>query len=110
VKALLANDIAAVEELLADELTYVHSNGSLDTKESYLDALRSGATRYLAMEMANLRVRSYGDTAVVTGTMDARVRMGDREVNPKPRALIVYVKRDGRWQMVAWQTTNLPAS
>jgi hypothetical protein len=41
--------------------------------------------------------------------MDARVRMGDREVNPKPRALIVYVKRDGRWQMVAWQTTNLPA-
>jgi uncharacterized protein (TIGR02246 family) len=111
VEALLANDIDAVDRLFADELTYVHSNGHLDTKETFLNGLRSGASRYLAMEMSDVEVRAYGAAAVLTAKFTARVRVGgDREVNPTPRVLAVYVKRDGRWQMAAWQSTTLPAS
>ena len=42
VKALLENDFVALEALLGDDLTYVHSNGHLDTKASYIEGLRSG--------------------------------------------------------------------
>jgi ketosteroid isomerase-like protein len=107
VQALLSNDYEALEDLLADDLTYVHSNGNLDTKDTYIGALRSGATRYLSMVMSGLSVRTDGNTAVVAGSFEARVQTGNGEVNPKPRVLIVYVKRDGRWQMLAWQSTNI---
>jgi uncharacterized protein (TIGR02246 family) len=110
VQALLSNDFEALEDLLTDDLTYVHSNGHLDTKDTYIGALRSGATRYLSMEMSGLSVRADGNTAVVTGTFEARVQTRNGEVNPKPRVLIVYVKRDGRWQMLAWQSTSIAAA
>jgi ketosteroid isomerase-like protein len=110
VQALLSNDLAALEDLLADDLTYVHSNGNLDTKDTYIGALRSGATRYLSMVMSGLSVRTDGNTAVVAGSFEARVQTRNGEVNPKPRVLIVYVKRDGRWQMLAWQSTSIAVS
>jgi uncharacterized protein (TIGR02246 family) len=107
VRALLENDFPALEALLADDLTYVHSNGHLDTKSSYIESLRSGASRYLSMDMADVSVRALGDIAVINAKFDARVLARGTEVNPKPRVLIVYAKRDGRWQMIAWQSTSI---
>ncbi|HWC29542.1 MAG TPA: nuclear transport factor 2 family protein, partial [Dehalococcoidia bacterium] len=51
VKALLESDLAALEALLGDDLTYVHSSGALDTKTSYIESISSGRARYLAMDM-----------------------------------------------------------
>jgi ketosteroid isomerase-like protein len=107
VKALVANDVDALEQLLGDDLTYVHSNGMVDTKASYLDGLRSGRSRYLTMDMSDIAVRSLGDTALINARFSARVKVGDNEVNPIARVLIVYAKRDGRWQMVAWESTSI---
>jgi len=107
VKALIENDLDALEQLLADDLTYVHSNGMLDTKESYIGGLRSGNSRYLSMDMSDVVVRPLGETALINAKFNARVKVGDREINPQPRALIVYARRDGRWQMVAWQSTPI---
>jgi ketosteroid isomerase-like protein len=108
VKALLANDFSALEQLLADDLTYVHSNGSLDSKESYIGGLRSGRSRYLTMDMSEVRVRSLGETALINAKFNARVKVGDGEVNPQGRVLAVYAKRDGRWQLIAWESTSVP--
>jgi uncharacterized protein (TIGR02246 family) len=108
VRALLANDFEALEALLAADLTYVHSNGMLDTKASYIQSLRSGVSRYLTMDMSDVSVRALGeDVAVINAKFDARVLVRGNEVNPKPRVLIVYARRDGRWQMVAWQSTPI---
>lgn len=107
VKALTENDVDALEQLLGDDLTYVHSNGMLDTKASYIDSLRSGRSRYLAMDMSEVAVRSLGDTALVNAKFNARVKVGDHEVNPNGRVLIAYAKREGRWQMVAWESTSI---
>jgi ketosteroid isomerase-like protein len=108
VRALLANDFAALEALLGDDLAYVHSNGMLDTKASYIESLRSGASRYLTMDMSDVSVRTFGeDVAVINAKFEATVQVRSGVVNPKPRVLIVYAKRDGRWQMVAWQSTPI---
>jgi ketosteroid isomerase-like protein len=107
VKALIDNDLAALEQLLGDDLTYVHSNGMLDTKESYIGSLRAGNSRYLTMDMSEVSVRSLGDTALINAKFNARVQVRDREVNPQARVLIVYAKRDGRWQMIAWESTSI---
>jgi ketosteroid isomerase-like protein len=107
IRALLDNDFEALEQLLGDDLTYVHSNGMLDTKESFLGSLRAGNSRYLSMEMTEVTVRALGDTGVINAKFNARVQVRDREVNPQPRVLVVYTKRDGRWQMIAWESTPI---
>ena len=46
IQAMLAADFAAVDRLLADELTYTHSNAKQDNKAAYLEPFLSGRTRY----------------------------------------------------------------
>jgi ketosteroid isomerase-like protein len=111
VKALLDMDYDAAEQLFADELTYCHSNGSQDTKDSYMTGLRAGNSRYAEMNMFEMSVRAYGETAVLSGKFTAKVIIGGgaREANLLSRVLMVWVKKDGRWQMVAWESTPTSA-
>ncbi len=106
IKALIDDDFAALEEIFADDLTYTHSNASVDTKASYIETLRKGTTKYAAIERDTPAVRLYGNTAILTGTASMTMR---GQADPvRLRYTLVYVKRDGRWQAVAWQSTRLP--
>ena len=106
VKALLAQDYDAADKLFAEEMTYCHSNGSQDTKLSYMNGLRAGNSRYAEMNMFDMTARIYGETAVLSGKFTAKVATATRgEVNLFSRVLMVWVKRDGNWQMVAWEST-----
>lgn len=106
IKALIDDDFAALEEIFADDLTYTHSNASVDTKASYIETLRKGTTKYAAIERDTPAVRLYGHTAILTGT--ATMTMRGQADPVRLRYTLVYVKRDGRWQAVAWQSTRLP--
>jgi ketosteroid isomerase-like protein len=107
VAALLAQDYDAADKLFAEELTYCHSNGNQDTKATYMEGLRSGRSRYAEMDMFEMTTRIYGDTAVLSGKFTARVIIGGGtgEANLRSRVLMVWVKRDGAWRMVAWEST-----
>jgi ketosteroid isomerase-like protein len=109
VQALTTNDLAALERLLADDLTYTHSTGAVDSKTTFLASLRSGDAKYETMEHDDLRVRTYGETAVLTGRTRVKVKSRGEDLSLQLRFTLVYAKRAGRWQMVAWQSTRLPA-
>lgn len=111
--ALEHSDFDALDKLLADDLTYVHASGKVDTKASYLGALRTGDLRYLSWEPKDLQVRVLGDSAVLTGGY--HVRAVDQRVQGEPLdvhviVLSVYARRAGHWQQVAWQSTREPAT
>ena len=106
VKAMIDDDFAALDAVLADDLTYAHSSGALDTKASYLESLKSGKTKYLTFDRTPSVVRLYGDTAVITGA--ATLSLRGQAAPFSLRYTVVYVRRDGQWRMVAWQSTRLP--
>jgi hypothetical protein len=111
--ALEQSDLNTMDKLLADDLTYVHASGKVDTKASLLDALRSGDLRYVSWEPGDLRVLLLTNGAVLTGTY--HVRAIDQRVQADPLdvhiiVLSVYAKRAGRWQQVAWQSTREQAA
>src|SRR5689334_20661864 len=45
-KAQAANDITAMEQMFGQDLIYIHSSAAMDTKNSYLESLRSGTVKY----------------------------------------------------------------
>ncbi len=109
VEAVLKADTAALERILGPELTYMHSSGVLDTKESFLASLSSGRMKYEGFDESDLRVRVHGDAAVLTGRVTARVQRGGDHLVLDLALTAVYARaEDAGWRLVAWQTTRLP--
>ena len=106
--ALTSGELAVLERYLSDDLLYTHSSARVETKEEFLAALRSGELKYEAMNHEDLKVRVYGDMALLTGRSAVRVRSRGQENNLQIRFLAVYVRKAGRWQMAAWQSTRFP--
>jgi ketosteroid isomerase-like protein len=105
--AMQEADIGALEPLLADDLVYTHSSGAVQSKQELLDALGSGELRYLDVQMESASLRVYGETVVVTGVSRVEVAAGARQLDLALRITAVYVRRDGDWELVAYQSTSL---
>lgn len=106
--ALIANDVGTLGALMAPGLVYVHSTGGRDSRESYLDSIRSGALRYLEVNFSDLQVHPLpGQAAIVTGRMKAAIhRLGqDREV--LSHFMTVWAcGADQQWRLYAHQGTT----
>ena len=108
--ALNRSDVATLERIMADDVTYIHASGKVDTKKSYLDAIRSGQLRYISWQPKGLHVRMVGnEAAVING--EYLVRVMDSRVQPEPFEvnvffLTVYEHLDGYWRQIAWQSTR----
>ena len=75
-QAMAAQDIAALEGLLADDLVYTHSSARLDTKKSLIGNMQSGATVYNAVEPSEVKAQDLGSAVVLTGVARIRVTSG----------------------------------
>jgi ketosteroid isomerase-like protein len=109
-KAMVEADRPVLEELLADDLIYTHSNAVIDTKQSYIDGILGGRWAYAAAERPDEKIDVFGDCARVTGHVRLTLRNPDgstRGVNG--RFLNLWLKRNGKWQLAAWQSTPIPA-
>jgi ketosteroid isomerase-like protein len=107
--AMAAKDVAILEAVLADDLVYTHSSARLDTKKSLIGAMVSGATVYTGCEPSCVKAQDFGDTVVLTGIAQIKIVSNGTPNAFGVRFTDVYAKRDGRWQMVTWQSTRLPA-
>jgi len=105
-EAVVKADPAAMDKVLAAELSYVHSDGRADTKTSYIDSIKSGKQKYEKVLHQNMTVKSYGNTAWVAAR--AQVRAGTAQVNDVVLSILhFWVFRDGRWQLAAHQSARV---
>ena len=107
-KAMINADSEALNSILSDDLTYIHTTTREDSKKSLIDSLASGGLSYKSMDTEGVKVRIYGDAAVVTGSAAIKVSSGGRLLEFSILFTDVYAKQEGRWQMVAWQSTRKP--
>jgi hypothetical protein len=106
--ALSSANIAALDRILADDLTYGHSTGAADSKQSYLDKIKSGAQKYDGFQYDNdMKARIYGNTAVVNATARFNSITNGKSTPTHLKFLHVYVKHNGNWQLVAHQSARL---
>jgi ketosteroid isomerase-like protein len=106
IEAMVKKDIATLDALLADDLTYTHSGGTTDTKASFITLIKERG-RYQGVDYSNTQVipLAGGTTVVVRGR--AQIRLEGVAGYPV-LFLDVWALRDGAWKMVAWQATRVP--
>jgi len=106
---VVARDIAGLAALLGDDLCYVHSSATEEDKTLYLERIESGYYRYLGLKNLKRAYRVLGDVVLVNGDVRIDVEVKGAVKLVMSRYLQVWARRDGRWQMVSWQSTPMPA-
>ena len=106
--AMIAEDFAALDRLLADDLVHVHAAGNADTKTQYLKMI-ADFCGFEAIERGPMTVRFYGDTAVLTGLMTHTVRIKPTGAVRTMAALgtQVWAPHGDSWRQVLYQATEI---
>ncbi len=107
--AMLAGDVAALEGLLDDALTYTHSSGLVDPKARYIAGARDKVWEYNTIARDNERVVIRGGCGLVFCRLriDLDVRGAAKKVDSN--ALAVWVEDGGRTRLVAVHSAGIPA-
>ena len=104
---MVKGDVAALEKVTSDDYTLINMNGQMSDKSQMISNFRSGQTKLTSDEVSDMKVRVYGDTAVVTGKADIKGTLGGKDATGQIMFTRVYVKKEGRWQSVAFQQTRV---
>lgn len=105
--AMLASDVAALDQLFSDELRWAHASGAVDTKAGMMAQFADGSMRCLSIERRDTHTSIFGNAAVVTGTveMDAVVNHVRKQV--RSRYAGVWSSHEGEPRLVNWQSARL---
>jgi len=104
--AMVKADIAVLEKLLSDDLSYTHSSASTQTKADVIQVFKTGSTKYTALELNDAKVRQFGNV-IVTTHPNMTITSQPNGVS-KLYVTFVWAKQAGGWQLVSRQATKLP--
>jgi len=106
-EAIARGEVSVIEKLTSDDFTFVTPRGFLVTKQEMLNELASGAFKYEYRQIYDVKIRVYGDAAVVTGLSEHTVQgRNGKDCSDTYRYTRVYIREKGHWVSVAWQTTR----
>ena len=97
----------ALNKLLADDLIYIHSTGDQDSKKTFIENQHNGVRKYLKIDHETMDVKVYGNSAVLTGTVQLETEMKGVKSAAHLRIIHVWVKQGGSWKLVAHQSLRL---
>ena len=104
--AIVRGDMEALDRMFADDMTVL--SGEVRNKAQEMDDLRPNADiKTYFFNTEDVRVRVYGDTAVVTGHAKWRINLKGRDVDNERLYTLVAVKQQGRWQIVAQHLSRI---
>jgi ketosteroid isomerase-like protein len=106
-QALIKRDAAALSKVLSDDLIYTHSSNAHQDKAAVLESLK-GNSLTEDIDFKDLKVRVYGNTALVVGDVDFHMNTGGVPSVARLNVLHVLVKGPEGWQMVARQAVRYP--
>ncbi|HBY59103.1 MAG TPA: hypothetical protein DEH78_04735 [Solibacterales bacterium] len=108
--SVVNRDVTLLDKVLAKELVYTHSDGRRDSKDSYIQSIKTGTQKYSAVKHLAMEVKFVGkDLALLNCEAAVSAESQGRKFDGLKMVILhVYVLRDGRWQMVAHQSSRLP--
>jgi len=109
-KAMVDRDLAVLDDLLSDDLIYVHNNAMGEGKAEYMEKLKSGLYHYFEVAQPELALRSVGDRVVLsTGRTVLKVKLPDgTNKTVDGTTVTVWSNASGKWRMEYYQGTPRP--
>jgi ketosteroid isomerase-like protein len=99
-RAMVGNDAPAIGQFMADDWTIIGPDGSVCDKATFLELVSSGALTHDVMDFEDVKVRVYGDTAVLTFRGVSGGQYHGQAFRVVERVSDVHVKQAGEWKCV----------
>lgn len=106
-ESYVKRDVGFLEQHVADDYLSTFPDGSVLDKQGEIRALESGAVVLREVIASEMKVRVYGDAAVITGRSTIKAVVAGRDERGEYRFTDVWIKRVGRWLAVASQVTRI---
>ena len=109
----IEKDVKILERIDADDYVgdYVGTggvDGDIVTKARNIADIKSKAIVVQSASLSDMKVRVFGDTAVVTYVLTQKAKYKGQDISGKYPSMDVFVKRNGQWQIVANLNARLP--
>jgi ketosteroid isomerase-like protein len=106
-QAVIANDVTRMDHLLADDYIGISANGTVETKTQALAQRKAGTVVIKKLDIDDIKVRLYGDTAVVTSQAELQGSNGQADIGGRYRYTRVYNRRFGQWKIVSFEASRM---
>lgn len=104
-EASIRRDAEFPQRTLAEDYVAITPLGQVTTKQDTVSARKSGQLRYETINVTDMVVRIYGDTAVVTARADVKGHQLGEDFSGPYRYTRVWIRRAGHWEAVSYQAT-----
>ncbi len=106
-KALMEKDKTRLEQLAADQLSYGHSSGKVQTKAEFVDGVMTSKATVKSLTFPELSIAVVGNAAIARHLYESEMETDGKPTNVKIGALQVWQKQDGNWKLLARQGFKL---
>ncbi|MVT44383.1 DUF4440 domain-containing protein [Chitinophaga oryziterrae] len=106
-KAMVDADKATLEKLADTKLSYGHSGGKIENKETFVDNIVSGRSDFVTIELADQTVAVTGNTAIVRHNLNAATNDNGKPAEVHLHVLTVWVKEGNMWKLLARQAVHV---
>jgi len=106
--AWLKQDRAKIESLIAEQLSYSHSDARLEDKTKFIDGVMSRKATFKSLEWRELSVQVVGNNAIVRHLWVSESELDGKITNTKIGVMQVWQKQDGGWKLLARASWRLP--
>jgi len=105
INAIVKRDGAFVTKLEADDFTFTDPDGGVLSKAGDIKNTKTGDTVFDEIKIDSLKVRFYGDTAIVNGLGTVKAHTKDEDWSGQYSWTDVFAKQSGQWKAVAAHVT-----
>jgi ketosteroid isomerase-like protein len=105
--AFVKNDVEAIGRYMADDWVVISPDGNVIDKATFLGLIKSGVLTHDRMEFDEVKVRVYGDTAVVTSRANSKGKFAGESFRELERSTDVLVMQMGQWKSVLTHLTRI---
>lgn len=104
--AMIDPSPAALNQLVADDLSYGHSGGRVDTKASFISDLLDGKSDFVTIVISDQTIKVVGDVAIVRHTLTADTNDSGKPGKVQIKILGVWQKQGADWKLLARQAVR----
>lgn len=102
-KALIDGERAELEAIAAEQLSYGHSSGVVQDKSAFVEAIVTGKSDFVTIDLTNQTIFVSGKTAIVRHHLSAKTNDSGKPGNVELGIMLVFQKQHGKWLMLARQ-------
>lgn len=103
--AVVKEDMAYLEKALHPDYVHTRPNGNILSRAQFLESIKSKRLDYEKLTTDEIKVRLYGEMALVTGHSGVDILEAKGERKGETRWTRVFLKKNGQWKLLAFQAT-----